>query len=132
MANQFSATFTHLLKCVFLLRASSIFGCNLPICSSSLDNVLVRFFLSPFWAWSLSCLLWRRLLKNIETLRSSTVPLVKAFTLSMVNRCCFCWCFAFVFVVFPRLKWNLRLSWERKGKICLVEEEGKERKVFSF
>lgn len=116
-------TFTHLLKCVFRLRLSSIFGWSFPICSSSLDKVFVRFFFSAFWAWSLSCLLWRRLLKNMETLRSSTVPLVKEFALSMVS--CFC-CFSFSFVDgSPRFAWNLSLlRWERKK----IEE----KKVFSF
>lgn len=106
---------THLLKCVFLLRASSIFGCNLPICSSSFERVFVRFFFSFFWACSLSCLLWRRLLKNIETLRSSTVPLVRTFELSMVNSCC---CSPFFFCCFSPLWLEFKTFVEKKRKKC--------------
>lgn len=127
--------FTHLLKCVFLLRASSILGCNFPICSSSLESVLVLFFLSIFWACSLSCLLCRRLLKNMETLRSSTVPEVKAFALSMV--CCFC-CFRLVVVFLlllcflPRFQRNLSLFMGEKEKGKFVWRKKRKTKKKSF
>jgi hypothetical protein len=75
--NQFSAQFTHLLKCVFRFKISSIFGWSFPSCSSILDNFLPFLFLSFFSAFSFSCLLCRRLLKNMLTERkSTTVPLV--------------------------------------------------------
>lgn len=132
---ELSVTFTHLLKCVFLLRLSSIFGCNFPICSSSFDNVFVRFFFSFFWAWSLSCLLWRRLLKNIETLRSSTVPLVMPW-LSMVSCCCF-FPSSFDCLFCPALNWNLRLPWKgkhfvREKKLQSAKRKGEKFFHFSF
>lgn len=102
----FHLPFSYLLKCVFLLRASSIFGCNFPICSSSFDNVLVLFFFSPFWACSFSSFDCRRLLKNIETLRSSTVPPVREVELSIV--CCWCrifWFFPSSFVISLWFEW---------------------------
>lgn len=128
---------THLLKCVFLLRLSSILGCSFPICSSSFERVLLRFFLSIFWACSLSCLLCRRLLKKIETLRSSTVPLVKP---SMVRFCCcFSWflslsqLFVVVSLCFQR---NSSLFVERKGNFVQRKREvgrrGREEKFFHF
>ena len=113
----FLFTSTHLLKCVFRLRLSSIFGCNLPICSSSFDNVFVRFFFSFCWACSFDDLLCRRLLKNRETLRSSTVPELGIW-LSML---------AVVVVVirfplslFQRTNWNFLffyVEWKNKGRL---------------
>ena len=93
-------TFTHLLKCVFRLRLSSIFGCNFPICSSSLDNVFVLFFFSIFCACSRRSFDCRRLLKNIETLLRSTVPPVRvacsivSFLLSNFQVFPFSFCFS--------------------------------------
>lgn len=100
---------TYLLKCVFRFRLSRTFGCSLPSCSSIFVNFFPFFFFSPFSAFSLSCLLWRRLLKNMLTDRSKTVPDVSAWLIwSMFFR--FFSPFSFSFVVFQALLLLLLLS----------------------
>lgn len=65
---------TYLLKCVFFFNASNTFGCNFPIASSIFESFVLFFFLSLFSACCFSCLLCLRLLRNILTERSKTVP----------------------------------------------------------